>query len=327
MTSSKTDILTEWHSPTVVPAELFNTIEDAHVLRRAIKGFGTDDKTIINILARRTNLQRLQIANAYKTLFGKDLLKDFRSKLNGDFENLVIAMMTPIPDYYVKQLQEAMEGTQIDEDALIEILCTKSNEEIRLINQSYQKLCNNSLQSDLKSVTVGTFKRILLSQCNTCRDDTTIINAKEAIDDAQALIKAGEHLLGTDESIFTTIMCQRNYAQLKLVFEEYHRITSYDIEKAIKSKFSGYSEAALLAIVRSIRSKATFYAKMLNKSMKGLGTNNRQLIRIVVTRSEIDMGVIKKEYRARYGISLADAIKGDCSGSYKKCLLALIHEL
>ncbi|XP_056645753.1 annexin B11-like [Diorhabda sublineata] len=321
------NILNQWHSPTVVPVQLFNATEDAQVLRKAIKGFGTDDKTIIKILARRNNRQRLQIANAYKTLFGKDLLKDFKGKLSADFANLVIAMMTPTNDYYVKQLEEAMEGTEIDEDALIEILCTKSNEEIRFIKQNYEKLCDKSLQSDLKRATFGTFKRILVSQCNACRDNSTIINPKEAFDDVQALLKAGEHLLGTDESIFITIMCQRNYLQLKLVFEEYHRITSSDIEKDIKSKFSGNSKAALLAIVRSIRSQPTFYAKMLNRSMKGLGTNNRQLIRIVVTRSEIDMGFIKKEYQARYRISLADAIKGDCSGSYKKCLLALIDEL
>lgn len=105
------------------------------------------------------------------------------------------------------------------------------------------------------------------------------------------------------------VLCQRNYNQLRLIFDEYQRITGHDIEKAIKNEFSGDSEEGLLAIIRSVRNQAGFFAKKLHESMKGMGTNDRQLIRIVVTRCEIDMGEIKKQYAAKYGESLADAIK------------------
>jgi len=83
----------------------------------------------------------------------------------------------------------------------------------------------------------------------------------------------------------------------------------HDIEKAIKNEFSGEAEDALLAVVRSIKNQAAFFAKCLNKSMKGLGTHDKDLIRLVVTRSEIDMVQIKQEYQTTYGESLADAIK------------------
>lgn len=57
--------------PTVVPAEGFNPEEDAKALKEAFKGFGTDEETVIEILARRSNAQRREIASTFKTMYGK----------------------------------------------------------------------------------------------------------------------------------------------------------------------------------------------------------------------------------------------------------------
>ncbi|XP_018561969.1 annexin B11 isoform X5 [Anoplophora glabripennis] len=313
-------------TPTVVPASSFNPRADAEVLRKAMKGFGTDEKAIINVLSKRSNAQRLQIAVEFKTLYGKDLIKDLKSELSGNFENLVVAMMTPLPEFYAKELHDAMSGLGTDEDVLIEVLCTMSNNEIRVIRQAYHSMYHKPLESDLKGDTAGTFKRLMVSLCNACRDESTIVNPQSAQADAQALLRAGELRFGTDESTFNMVLCQRNYGQLQLIFQEYARITGHDIEQAIKNEFSGDAEDGFLAVIRSIKNQAAFFAKQLNKSMKGLGTNDRQLIRLVVTRCEVDMVEVKREYQAKFGESLADAIKGDTSGHYKKCLLALIGE-
>lgn len=291
-----------------------------------MKGFGTDEKAIINVLAHRTNVQRLQIAVEFKTLYGKDLVKDLKSETTGNFENVLVAMMTPLPQYYAKELHDAMEGVGTNENVLIEVLCTKSNQEIMVIKQAYQSLYHRSLEQDLEGDTSGTFRRLMVSLCNAGRDESMQTNTDAARADAQALLRAGELRLGTDESTFNAIFCQRNWAQLQLIFQEYQNLTGHDIEKAIKNEFSGEAEDALLAVVRSIKNQAAFFAKCLNKSMKGLGTHDKDLIRLVVTRSEIDMVQIKQEYQTTYGESLADAIKGECSGDYEKCLLHLIGE-
>lgn len=42
--------------------------------------------------------------------------------------------------------------------------------------------------------------------------------------------------------------------------------------------------------------------------MKGIGTDDRRLIRLVVTRCEVDMGEIKTVFLQQHGESLEDCI-------------------
>ncbi|XP_074641960.1 annexin A4-like isoform X2 [Tubulanus polymorphus] len=311
---------------TVRAKQDFDPNEAAQILRKAVKGLGTDEDAIIKVLAGHNTLQRMKISESYKSLFGKDLVTDLKGDLSGNFEQLCCALFEDPKQYDADQLRAAMKGLGTDEQVLIEIICTRSNEDIQAIKQAYQTHHMRNLENDLESETSGNFKRVLVTITNAGRDETTIIDENQAMKDADDLYQAGEAKFGTDEAVFNLILCKRSYPQLLATFDAYRVVSKKTIEESIKSETSGNYKDSLLAIVRCVRNKAAFFADQLYRSMKGLGTDDNTLIRLIVTRCEVDMYEIKAEFVRNYGQTLDDFIKGDCSGDYRKLLLELIRD-
>ncbi|XP_036402838.1 annexin A11a isoform X2 [Megalops cyprinoides] len=298
-------------------------LKDVEVLRKAMKGFGTDEQAIIDLLGSRTNKQRIPLLISFKTAYGKDLIKDLKSELSGNFEKLVLAMLKTPSQFDAYELHEAIKGAGTDEACLIEILSSRSNEEIRGINQVYKAEYKKSLEEAISGDTSGHFRRLLVSLAQGNRDERETVDISLAKQDAQALYAAGENKLGTDESKFNAILCARSKPHLRAVFHEYQQMCGRDIEKSISREMSGDLESGMLAVVKCIKNTPAYFAERLYKAMKGAGTKDRTLIRIMVTRSEVDMLDIRQEYMKNYGKSLYTHISGDTSGDYKKLLLKL----
>ena len=61
-------------------------------------------------------------------------------------------------------------------------------------------------------------------------------------------------------------------------------------------------------LVECVTDKAGYFAGRLRDSVACAGTKDRQLIRVVVSRCEIDMQDIKRAYQQRYSKSLEQDI-------------------
>ncbi|KAH1168475.1 hypothetical protein KIL84_003958 [Mauremys mutica] len=272
---------------TITDAPGFDPLRDAEVLRKAMKGFGTDEQAIIDCLGSRSNKQRQQIILSFKTAYGKANLK---SELSGNFEKTVLAMLKTPVMYDVCEIKEAIKGAGTDEACLIEIMSSRSNEHIREISRTYKTEFKKTLEEAIRSDTSGHFQRLLISLSQGNRDESTNVDMSLVQRDVQELYAAGENRLGTDESKFNAILCTRSRAHLRAVFSEYQRMCNRDIEKSISLK--------------CMKNTPAFFAERLHKAMKGAGTKDRTLIRIMVSRSEVDLLDIRTEYKRMYGKSL-----------------------
>uniref|UniRef100_A0A3B4AYH4 Annexin n=1 Tax=Periophthalmus magnuspinnatus TaxID=409849 RepID=A0A3B4AYH4_9GOBI len=180
---------------------------------------------------------------------------------------------------------------------------------------------DDNLEEDICGDTSGHFKRLLVILLQGNRQ--TGIQEGNIEADAQALFKAGEEKYGTDEQSFVTILGNRSAEHLRKVFDAYMKMSGFEIEESIQRETSGNLRALLLAVVKCARSIPAYFAESLYYAMKGAGTDDATLIRVMVTRSEVDMLDIRKEFRRLFACSLHSMIKGDTGGDYRKALLLL----
>uniref|UniRef100_A0A674BRE3 Annexin n=1 Tax=Salmo trutta TaxID=8032 RepID=A0A674BRE3_SALTR len=173
---------------TVVEAAAFNVEEDVTRLRGAMKGAGTDEAAVIEVLAHRTIAQRQSIKEAYKQTVGKDLADDLQGELTGNVEKVVLGLLMIAPMYDAYELRTAIKGSGTEEAALIDILASRTNAEIRAITEAYMKEHGKSLEDDIEADTSGMFKRVLVSLLTAGRDESNSVNETQAVQDAKVRI-------------------------------------------------------------------------------------------------------------------------------------------
>lgn len=125
------------YPPHMLPHTHFNAENDGRKLKEALEGSGTNEQCIIDIVTTRSNSQRQEIAAWYDNTFDRNLNDDLNDKLSGKFRDIIMGLMTPINEYLCKELHKSLSGLSTDEDALIEILCTKTNIEMAQLIVAY----------------------------------------------------------------------------------------------------------------------------------------------------------------------------------------------
>ncbi|KAM4555659.1 annexin A5a [Odontesthes bonariensis] len=305
----------------VRPYVNFNAKHDAEVLHKAMKGIGTDEDVVLMLLSSRSNDQRQQIRAAYKRANGKDLVSELKSELGGLLENLIVALMTPPSSFDASQLHKALKGAGTDDQVLIEILASRTGEQIKEIIKVYKKEFGGKLEKDICGDTGGHYRKLLVILLQGNRDEG--VDEEKIEQDAKDLYAAGEGKFGTDEEKFILILGNRSAEHLRKVFDAYKKISGSDIEDSIKGETTGNLENLLLAIVKCARSVPGYFAENLYKSMRRAGTDDDTLMRIMISRSEVDMLDIRASFKKMYKQSLYTNIQEDTTGDYQKALLCL----
>ncbi|VDL94924.1 unnamed protein product [Schistocephalus solidus] len=280
---------------TVHPASYMNDKEDAEALEKAMKGLGTDEQAIIDLLSKRSVFQRQKIAETYKSIYGKDLKDRLHSELSGHFRQAVLYSFYDMAHVNAKACYKAIKGAGTDEQVLIDVICTATNDEIHVLKKAYgdvlleekQNALRRNLELDVKHDTSGDFERVLIALLQGQRGAD--VSDAQLRTDCEELYKGGEAKLGTDETTFTRILVSRSWKDIAKINDIYNQARGHDLITAIGKETSGDYRRALQTIVKTAINRNAAYAEILYNTMKGAGTHDDNLVRMIIAHSEIIM--------------------------------------
>ncbi|CAK9781497.1 Annexin [Cutaneotrichosporon oleaginosum] len=309
----------------------YNAQFDADRIRKATKGFGTDENTVINTLMPLDAFQVDVLSRTYEQQTGRSLKTTIEKEMSSWLEYICrLKSLGPLGgDLWL--LNRACKGAGTHEDLLNEVLLCRSNEEIFLLKEGYRRQFNKDLVAVVRGELSMKTERMFNMALSGTRDENPIVNHQQVQQDIDTLYRAGPGKIGTDEIGICGILLQRSNQHLQAIangFPQRHRVT---LSKMIESEFSGHMRDGLLHIARFAEADGNGVhrdAMLLEAAMAGMGTKDERLC-YRLCRMHWDrqrFALVKNQYRQMYSRDLVSRVKGETSGKYENALVALITQ-
>ena len=295
------------------------TSSDVEVLSNSIKGKKKDETQLIKLIIERTNEDRRKSMSSYNSIYNSDLIEDLKKELSGDFEDAVLPLFYDPIDYDCMELKKAMKGLGTYEGTLIEIITNRDNSAIRQIKERYPIVNSGSdLIKKVKDDTSGNFKNTLVALLEESREEDITSSKPENEKYARKLYE------NVKEATFLEIFTQRSQADFIEINNIYYEIAGKTLLDTVQNKFQGDFKNVLVGIYFAMVNPAQYFAKRIHDSIYGLGTYENTLIRVIVTRNEKDLYLIREVYKLMYDADMVEDIKDDTSGNFRVLLVSLV---
>uniref|UniRef100_A0A8C0IXT0 Annexin n=1 Tax=Chelonoidis abingdonii TaxID=106734 RepID=A0A8C0IXT0_CHEAB len=224
---------------------------DAEELRAAMKGLGTDEDTLIEILASRNNREIREICRVYRDELKRDLAKDIVSDTSGDFQKALLALAKgdrnedgrvneELADSDARALYEAGEkrkGTDIN--VFITILTTRSFPHLRRVFQKYTKYSQHDMNKALDLELKGDIENCLTAIVKCATSKPAFFAEK------LNLAMKGS---GTRHKILNRIMVSRSEVDMNEIKGYYKKLYGIPLFQAILDETKGDYETILVAL-------------------------------------------------------------------------------
>ena len=200
-----------------------------------MKGFGTDEKALIRVLAIKDPLQIATIRDAYSRIHRRNLEADIKSETGGWFEKGLIALAQGPLLHDVHLLYEAMDGPGTKEAVLNDVLLGRSNADINAIKSEYHRRFRRRLEDDVRGdLSMKTERHFMIVLSAQRAEDSAPVVQAEVDRDVLELYNATEGKMGTDEIKVCSILSTRDDNQIRAIAYAYQQKYARSLEEVIR---------------------------------------------------------------------------------------------
>ena len=282
---------------------------------------GKDIKPILLDIIMKNNLKnRVDIANYYQSKYEISLFDEIKSKVKSDFGYCAAQLFLSPLDFCIHHLKLGLDKKDL---RVFEQLTSRTPEELKLIEDKYNKTTGKNLKDDIKKAFNGAIGNNLINLWDNKRIINPTPNKSDCENFANILIKNKPKDWVEQENIFKEIFIQRSPEELILIARYYLNNSGKNLIDDIESKTDGNTRNLLKEILYNNIMPHEIFADKIRFAIAGLGTDEETLSRALVSRCELDMASIRDMYQTKYNTSLKEDIIGDTSKNYQKLCVYL----
>ena len=302
---------------------------EADQIRSAMKGFGTDERSLIQVLSRLDPLQMAGVRQTFHQRHRRDLLTDLEKETSGYFREGLLALARGPLEQDCVSLNKAIKGMGTKESLLNDTLLSRSNADMNAIKMHYQHMYRRSLESDIRGdlsmKTERLFTMVLAARRN---EDSAPVIPQQIDADVQEMYRATEgQKMGTDQVNVCSILSSRSDGQIRAIAQGYSQRYHRSLAEVLRKNFSGHMQDALLFMLEHAEDRAKHDAHMLDAAMKGMGTKDELLVSrtVMIHWDKARMGQCRAAYRHFFKKDLVQTIKGETRGDYERLMVACVE--
>ena len=239
--------------------------QEAEALYRAMKGFGTDERTLIRILSKRDPLQMALLVNTFGHRYGKSLQSWVESETSGYFRDTLVALIRGPLAQDVYNAHRALKGLGTKEGLLNDVVLSRSNADLNAIKQEFQRVHRRPLEQevreDLSLKTERLFDMVLAARR---AEESAPVLPQQVERDVTDVYQATEARVGADQLTVCSIFASRSDGQLRAIAHTYEQRYRKPLDRVIEkvgvqpSSFPPRFSFSFLSIVFSLFSFLIF---------------------------------------------------------------------
>ena len=299
------------------PEELKGLENKANQFHKALfDNLKIDQNIITNILINTNNEERQIIRDKYKKAYNHPIQDDINSKLldnNQLLHDISLNMFDTPYEYDARELKKALYITMGgDEDIIIEIFCTRPKGYLNLVDLAYKNFFHISLREDIQNTLSKAYSQLLLAIMDIERPMEQTVSKEDIYNIADDILKKGIKEYANDVNLFKKYFVEKSRKDLILISRAYNEKENkclYDeiFEENVlkKSLFDDIEEEKKIrnknirlmkGLIYGVITPAEYFDHKCSAALTGFTSNINTLIRVLISRAEIDMKAIRDYY-------------------------------